>query len=228
MRASLVAVALVLVVSAKAYADDAQAAGVSKADFQVPEGLSPLRQKVIEAALGEVGKVSSRPGQAQGGKRKGGDRLAVYIKSAMNWTDKQVPADWKKKIDAIQTPTKAGTRPHEVNNWCGYFATWALKTGGAPASLKWMPSVGIKKAFKKTTKQAKILGCRTDWENMKPGDVGMFSKASHHALIAEVNGNDYKTIDGNGEYGEVGIHQRAVKTKAGQHIVCFLSLDDLT
>ena len=32
-------------------ADDAQAPSVSKGDYQIPEGLSDLRQKTLEAAL---------------------------------------------------------------------------------------------------------------------------------------------------------------------------------
>ena len=214
--------AAALAVPAAARADDAMAEIVPKDSFSIPENATGLRRSVIQAALDEVGKISSRPGKAQGGKRLGGDRLAAYIKASMNWTDAQIPKDWKKKIEPIQTPTKAGERKHEVNNWCGYFVTYALKTGGARQSIKWQPSIGIKKEFK--TKGP--LGYRKDFANMKPGDVALFSMASHHALVASVEGKHVITIDGNASYGEVNIHRRELG-KGAQKIIGFYSLDDL-
>jgi hypothetical protein len=213
---------LALLAAPASRADDAMAEVVSKSDYQIPDGLSDLRRGAVQAALDEVGGTSSRPGKASGGKRYGAEHLQKYVMAAFNWKQGQIPKDWQKKIDAIQTPTKPGERPHEVNNWCGFFVTYALKTGGAPQSIKWMPSIGIRKYFNTKDKR----GYRTDFANMKPGDVALFSLKSHHALVAEVDGKNVKTIDGNAAYGEVNIHRR-VLGKGAQHIIGFYSLDDL-
>ena len=227
MRTALRVAGPVLAALLIAPADDALAPMVTKDNFQMPEGLDGLRLKVVQAALAEVGTTSSRPGKASGGKRYGPDHLASYIKAAYNWTDAKIPKDFKKKIDAIQTPWNGSGRRHEADNWCGFFVVYSLKQGGARQNIKWLPSIGIKKEFKPTTKDAKRLGYRKDWANMKPGDVALFSKNSHHSLIVEVGpGNKFKTIDGNGEYGEVNIHEREVG-KSAQRIVGFYSLDDL-
>lgn len=196
-----------------AFADDAMAPILSLKKFQLPSGLTPLRRAVVKAGLSQVGKLSSAPAKTRGlgGKRFGWERLEEYVKSAFGWS--KVPDDWLRKIRAIQVPDG---KMHPANNWCGYFATWALQRAGV-AGLKWQFGTGLKKALGKP---------RTDLKNMRPGDVALFSLRSHYALVASIDGEQVVTIDGNASFGEVNLHKRKLGS-AKQRIVAFHSLDDL-
>jgi hypothetical protein len=217
-RSHAIALPILLLLASppKSFADDAMAPVIKKEDFVMPEGISEIRRKIIEAALSQIGTISSHPSKTKDlkGERYGWERLGEYVKAALSWDE--IPKDWMKKIKAVQTPDKS-KQPHPANNWCGFFCAYALKQAGIDKAKWRLDSTAFQKSLGKP---------RRDLQNMKPGDIALFSLRSHHAIVAKVEGKSVQTIDGNAAWGEVNLHQRTLG-KGQQRIIAFHSIDDI-
>jgi hypothetical protein len=133
---------------------------------------------VVAAAQAELdlGTVHAKAaGEKEGGKttRKGYDRLLEYFHTA-------APGVWQ---DSVVKYLVSG-----LPSWCGIFATYCLKTGGAlDESAHWRMGQGISSLLKTT-------------QHPQPGDVAYLDQPyQHHAVVVGVSadGNTVDTIDGN-------------------------------
>jgi len=129
-----------------------------------------VRAAAIAAATGEIGKVRSKdPGGEEDGRqvRYGWERLVEYF-------DVAAPGVWPQ--DHIKFLGDG------LPSWCGIFALWALKTGGANVGT-WAIGRGIP--------EAKVTG------TPRPGDIGYMEQNQHYCLIQRVEGETVYSIDGN-------------------------------
>lgn len=135
-----------------------------------------MRSAIVSAGVGEVGAVAANraaPADPDGKTpRVGWDHLLQYFHTS-------APGIWPD--GAIHYK---GVDDQDFPDWCGIFALWAIKTGGA--------SVGTWK-----------MGGSVGDAGMNPtahpaaGDMGCFVHNQHVALITEVNGDTISTVEGN-------------------------------
>lgn len=97
---------------------------------------------------------------------------------------------------ADAAPMYVGQKP----SWCGIFALWALHQAGLAKGIMWKVGLGFLYRLKQTT-------------DPKPGDLAYFDKNQHHAIIADVRGDEVDLINGNGSGGMVSL-STAPKSKA--------------
>jgi putative peptidoglycan binding protein len=130
-----------------------------------------VRQAVLAAAWGEIGLVRAKEagGVDETGQqtRYGWERLTEYF-------DVAAPGVWS---DDVVKYLKPG-----LPSWCGIFALWALKTGGASVG-DWGMGTGIP-------------GIR-QVRDPKPGDIGYLEQNQHYCLIHSVDGDTVYSVDGN-------------------------------
>jgi hypothetical protein len=93
--------------------------------------------------------------------------------------------------------------------WCGIFALWALHQVGLATGYKW-----------KFDGTSFLSGLKTT-NDPKPGDFGYKNKENHHNIIEKVDGDQIRSINGNGTNGVVS---RDVSPKSSY--AAFYSLDN--
>jgi hypothetical protein len=132
----------------------------------------------VSAALGEVGTVIAKhaaPADPDGRTpRVGWDHLLQYFQTS-------APGVWPD--DAVHY---IGVDDQDFPNWCGIFALWAIKTGGASVGT-WHMGGSVGDAGMKGTLHP------------APGDMGCFVAKQHVALITQVDGDTFSTVEGNSE-----------------------------
>jgi len=149
------------------YAADDEAGG----DASAADPNASIRQAAIAAATGEIGLVRAKEaadtddtGQQT---RYGWERLVEYF-------DVAAPGIWSEDVIKYVKPG--------LPSWCGIFALWALKEGGASVG-NWGMGTGIP-------------GMRPV-QSPQPGDIGYIEDNQHHCLIVSVDGDTVYSIDGN-------------------------------
>ena len=151
------------------------------------DGVDPnwsIRMNIISAAHGEYGNgiasdLAGEPDETGRRPRQGWERLMVYFHEAAPgiWPDDDI------KYSDGQIPS-----------WCGIFALWALRTGGASVGT-WQQGSGI----------GSVSGLKYV-AKPRPGDVGYFNAHQHHCIIYDVSGGVITTVDGNWGNGEVAMN----------------------
>ncbi|MEZ5365717.1 MAG: hypothetical protein R2748_26150 [Bryobacterales bacterium] len=157
-----------------------------------PEGLSPLRQKIIaiaqQQAMPPPGKVSdlvTMKDPATGKvMRKGWQQLQRFFDEAVSgWT----PNHWKdpKILAGVQIPGRRIPQPGTSGvSWCGIFATWVLIEAGM--KVKWGLGKGIN------------LPIKGD-QNFRAGDVCIKKGDRVHHFIPITDGDPMQTVNGNSD-----------------------------
>lgn len=142
-----------------------------------------------EAAPAPYGKVNDFQRVYKDGKmtneRFGWERLKGYIGTAARFTDQH----WKIPgyLDGVKINNK---RIPPGIHWCGIFATWVWIKAGVPGVYWAMPGVAGPNV-------KKVWGS----EGISKGDIGVLSGGLvHHFIVADVNGKDLDTINGNSTY----------------------------
>lgn len=155
------------------------------------------------------------------------------LERAVYWA---APGDWKPDAESLiyfftkagceQVPTLneatkslttlsngcylGGTKSSNIRHWCGIFACacyveaglgcrWTLLGG----TIKNKTGVGITKVWGRT--------------GIRPGDIAIISKASHHFIITDVRGTTVDSIDGN----STGNMIRTIKNKPVSDIIAY-------
>jgi hypothetical protein len=145
--------------------------------------LSPIRQRIIAIALGELGKVSDQGGPTINGAlcKKGWARLKQYFDEATDWG----PDSFTKGSNVRNGIMLAGRNP-TGGEWCGIFATWCFLKGGVSTQWGW-------------GRGPSGLTPHYAWEkqNIAPGDIGVIAANQHHFIITKVDGDVLTTVNGN-------------------------------
>jgi peptidoglycan hydrolase-like protein with peptidoglycan-binding domain len=130
-----------------------------------------VRQAALAAAYAEIGLVRAKEAgevdETGQHTRYGWERLREYFSVA-------APGIWPEDTVKYLKPG--------LPSWCGIFALWALKTGGASVG-DWGMGTGIP-------------GIR-QVRDPKPGDIGYLEQNQHYCLIHSVDGDTVHSIDGN-------------------------------
>ncbi|HZJ63935.1 MAG TPA: peptidoglycan-binding domain-containing protein [Kofleriaceae bacterium] len=165
-----------------------------------PPVLSGVRAAIVNAARGEIGVVKAlaagAPDDTGKPTRVGWEHLMDYFETAFGGSGpgKYIPSSVK--YHSSEHPNQQGLGgglPH----WCGIFATWACKKGGAPIG-NWKIGKGVARLLDQT------------WDP-QPGDIGYLQHNQHHFIVVGVDGDTVHSIDGNsGSQSEVteGRHDR--------------------
>jgi hypothetical protein len=85
----------------------------------------------------------------------------------------------------------ASADSHSQKNWCGFFATYCMKSAGL-STPHWLPGQGIVGNPMEIQKQWGYAG-------VQPGDVAILAHNSHHIVIYEVGPDYIVDIEGNGD-----------------------------
>jgi hypothetical protein len=177
-----------------------------------------LRERIIQAALGEAGKVSDKT--AVNGKRHGGQTLKGYFdiagRNKINWADNTKrkyigpkPQQTEYKVTNLEGVQKTGMRVPQDGmglgiQWCGIFATWAWITGGA--DVFW--------AFPGPSRSGGgLIPASGNFKAIAPGDMCVLPGAmQHHIIVTSVSadGTSIETIEGNRMWQEIGTDSHAV------------------
>ncbi|MEL7159234.1 MAG: DUF4157 domain-containing protein, partial [Bacteroidota bacterium] len=150
---------------------------------------SGLRQRIVELAEGEIGKVKAR--QTGGdGRRTGADELLDYFHLA-------APGEWPDQVIEYNYP--------DFPSWCAIFAVFATKKAGI--------DVGDWKMGKGVSEQNTL----DPTDDPQAGDIGYIHMPfQHHSIIKEVQGDTIVSIDGNsGPLSEVVTRERSRDTYTG-------------
>lgn len=146
-------------------------AGYPRVGAETEDPNASVRQAVLAAAWGEIGLVRAKEagGADETGQqtRHGWERLTEYF-------DVAAPGVWPQDVVKYLKPG--------LPSWCGIFALWALKTGGANVG-DWGMGTGIP-------------GIR-QVKDPKPGDIGYLEQNQHYCLIHSVDGDTVYSVDGN-------------------------------
>ena len=133
------------------------------------------RNSVIAYAYGEVG-----------------NGIDTHNPGPEDETGRATRPGWE-KLKAIFDEAAPGIWPDDVikyhgdglPSWCGIFALYCLRLGGAGVGT-WSMGSGI----------SAVSGMKQVWKP-KPGDVGYFESHQHHCIIYAVDGDTISTVDGN-------------------------------
>jgi hypothetical protein len=139
--------------------------------------LALTRQKIISAALSEVGKVSDYGGT--NGDKLGWQDLKSFFDEGSDWG----PDCFKQGI-SVENGIKLAFRNPPGAEWCGIFGTWCFVQGGVQA--RWKFGVG-----------PVPLQAHYDKTNVQPGDMGVIPTFIHHFIIIRRDGNQIWTVSGN-------------------------------
>lgn len=192
----------------------AQSTSQHKSIAQFPKGgsESAIRDRILNLAQGEIGKVKSKIDDGSGNKT-GYERLLEYFDTAAPgvWPEEviksikyQGPSFGPGNSDKDGSPSSGDQGGAKFPHWCGIFAIWATKKAGKDVG-NWEPGRGVLDQGK--------LGTTT---SPKPGDIGYINKPKqHHSIIKEVNGDTIISIDGNSGVGEVKEVTRTRKAYSG-------------
>ncbi len=150
--------------------------------------LIELRQKLVDAATGEIGKVDDRGGD--GGKRKGWKVLQGYLEAALKTT--AAKEGW---AQALQTP---GRRAGGLA-WSGIFAVWCAQ------------KAGLKATWDLSKAEIRGLGATRADSGFSPGDILVLkgSPATFCVLTAR-SGDKLSTVGGDGPYQTIESRTRKV------------------
>jgi hypothetical protein len=139
-----------------------------------------VRMHIVSRALAETSKgvAASQPDPADPKKRKGWERLLDYFHTA-------APGVYQdSNIVSVHGP---------IPDWCGIFALWAIKSGGASWVGTWQDGKGI----------SSVAGM-VPTNLPQPGDVGAVKEDPQHMdIVYSVSSNTILTIDGNSTNGGV-------------------------
>jgi len=139
-----------------------------------------IRASIASLALAETssGVAASQPDPADPTRRKGWRRLLDYFHTA---------------APGVYNDENIKTLHKEIPDWCGIFALWAIKSGGASWVGTWRDGQGI----------ASVPGMFPT-TSPQPGDVGAVREFPQHMdIVYSVVGNIVLTIDGNSTNGAV-------------------------
>ncbi len=145
----------------------------------VPETrkLVPLRQKLVDAAKAELGKVDDC---GPGGKRKGAEQLQKYLEHALGTT--AAKEGW---AEALKIP---GQRPGGLR-WSGHFTAYLAK------------HVGLKAGWDAANSVLQGVGAARYDQDYAPGDILVLKgQLQHHCVLIERLGDQLVTISGDGPY----------------------------
>jgi len=84
------------------------------------------------------------------------------------------------------TWTAAQVDAYQEKHWCGGFTLYCLKMAGLAQSVFWKDGIGY-------CEPSKLTHVRVP----QPGDIAYFAKNSHYAIVEEVRGDVFDSIDGN-------------------------------
>lgn len=104
---------------------------------------------------------------------------AAIVSAALAELGTQDPA----KYWSVVMP-EAGRRDYP-EHWCGAFALWCWRQGGAAKGVEWTPGNGFGLAPVDITR------------NPQPGDIAYFVRHQHYAIVERLDGGTLYTIDGN-------------------------------
>ena len=140
-------------------------------------GTGGKRAAIIAKAASYIGTVADQGGS--GGKRKGWEILKDFFDTALNM---DIFKDGKAKAEI---PKSGG----KYASWCGIFALAAAKKSGAVAQdVKWRLGARIQG-----------LEFKNGNKGPKPGDIIVMEMKGlwHHAIVESIDGDTFRTIDGN-------------------------------
>lgn len=120
---------------------------------------------------------------------------------------------------------KTVVRHEKINEWCGIFALWAVKTGasGPMETGDADAAAAIGASFWKYRKASAgwgIGGLRLvmGHQGIKPGDIAYFrGNAQHQGVVERVLGRKIHTIDGNQDCQQVGRKVSDIRSVAGYY-----------
>lgn len=169
-----------------------------------------VRIAEAEAQPGPYGKVNDQQRVYEGGRmtaeRFGWRRLKEYFEVAAGFTEQH----WKIPgyLDGVKINNK---RIPPGIHWCGIFATWVWKTAGVP-DVRWaMPGV-------KGSNVKRVAGSA----GISRGDIGVLHGGLvHHFIVADVQGQSVKTINGNSMYQGI-----TIKTNSLSEISYYYTVED--
>lgn len=179
--------------------------------FTMPDGLSPLRQKILQIGMGEAvpeSAVSDLKTVRDGNEvvRAGWKRLKQYFdEGVQGWNEQK----WKDKAtyDGVRIPGRRIPQQGTSGiSWCGIFATWVARTAGA--DTQWRYGAG--------PSNLKLNFGR----NCRPGDIAVIAKDVHHFIVASPLADEILTINGNSDYQSILVKPRPLSS-----IVYFYSVD---
>ncbi|MDA7415216.1 peptidoglycan-binding domain-containing protein [Xenophilus arseniciresistens] len=156
--------------------------------FTLPQGLSPLRRRILEIGMGEAlpePAVTDLKTVRDGNEtvRAGWKRLKQYFDEGVEgWTEQK----WKDKAtyDGVRIPGRRIPQPNSDGvSWCGIFATWVVRSAGV--ETKWRMGAGPSKL--------KLNFSR----NCRPGDIAVIAQNVHHFIVASPLADEIMTINGN-------------------------------
>ena len=95
-----------------------------------------------------------------------------------------------------------GNSAKDIRHWCGVFATAVLSESGLGVwwtlqggKMKNGPGVGVSIHY--------------GHQGIQPGDVGYFTKHSHHFIVTDIRGSLFDSVDGNSD-------DNMIRTKVGR------------
>jgi len=102
----------------------------------------------------------------------------------------QVPTVSEASRSLTSLPNGCYIGGNNVRHWCGIFACACYVEAGV--GCRWT-------LFGGTIKSTSGVGVTKVWghSGIKPGDIAIISKASHHFIITDVRGSTVDSIDGN-------------------------------
>jgi len=177
----------------------------------IPSGLSPLRQRILQIAMGEAlpeSAVTDLKTIRDGNEtvRAGWKRLKQYFDEGVDgWTEQK----WKDKAtyDGVRIPGRRIPQPGTGGvSWCGIFATWCVRQAGV--ETKWRYGVGpsgLKLNFSR---------------DCKPGDIAVMAKNVHHFIVASPTADSIITINGNSDNQSILVKPRPLSS-----VVYFYSVE---
>ncbi len=170
--------------------DGGPGAGAGAGTGEQASSGSAVRDAIVAAARGKIGTVfSDVPGPAD----ETGDKVRTGWETLTEFFALAHPTFPKQIIKYIKYGKNNGgpeSKPNGLVSWCGIFATWAVMTGGG--------NCGTWTSGSRCSAMSKVT------RDPKPGDVGYFESKAHHCIIAQVNGDQIETIDGNSFDGSGG------------------------
>ena len=193
--------------------------------------LSPLRQSIVMAAQGEIGIVSNL--QDTDCNKRGWSRLERYYAVARA---KTLTVNERR---IIKRPLRADGDSVKINDWCGLFALWAVKTGaraeqsGQPTSCDLSqptPGAGQKDFrgyldyvyWRNSADKNGLYGLPLKFghQGILPGDIVLIrGDLNHHAVVERVVGDKIYTIDGNMDCQMVVRKERPMSEVSGYYQV---------
>ena len=82
--------------------------------------------------------------------------------------------------------TEAQVDAYQQKHWCGCFTLYCLKMAGLAQNVFWKDGIGY-------CEPQHLPHVRVP----KPGDIAYFAKNSHYAIVEDVRGDVFDSIDGN-------------------------------